>query len=203
MSGVCASQPVRDPQRLLQIEARRAMPDERFSGLRSGERLLNPTAQYEVSFGLTPDPLVRERVDKLFEGARLAIAEGRYNDTPGYIYVFHDNGDDDDVLKIGRTERRPNQRVAEWNRTLSTTDDAGERNVVMLFAYPTMANVFAERIVQETLRCEHLRGRLSVATGEELTEFFRIKNFLALKVFLRQTLAYIDWLFGKLIARRR
>lgn len=187
----CVSEAVTDRERLRLIAELRGTPEFRFSGA-FRRSAMSPAANYEVAFGRTPNPLVRERLDRLFQSARAAVASGLYGDRRGYIYVFHDLADASDVVKIGRTERDPRKRVAEWNRELATENGGRQQNVVMLFAYPTVANAFAERVVHEALRCEHIGNRLSVASGNELSEFFRIGNFRALKLFLRQTLAHVD-----------
>jgi hypothetical protein len=188
----CTSAPVTDTQRLTAIARERAKRQYRFVGPRTTIGLQHPLANYEIAFARTPNPLVRERVTRLFAGARQSIAAGFYGDTRGFIYVFHDLGDADNIVKIGCTERKPHKRVAEWNRELAQSTDSTLQNVVLLFAYPTFANTFAEEIIFETLRCERIGNRLNPITGAELKEFFTINNFLALKVFLRQTIAYID-----------
>jgi hypothetical protein len=201
VDGACVSEEVTDPERLRLIEQLRRAPEFRFSGV-FRRAVQSPAVNYEVAFARKMHPLVRVRLDRLLERARANIAAGRYGDRRGYIYVFHDLADGNNVVKIGRTVREPHKRVAEWNRELVTeSGERRQRNVVLLFAYPTLANEFAERVVHEALRCEHIGNRLSVASGNELSEFFRIANFRALKLFLRQTLAYVDrFVFG---ARRR
>lgn len=202
VDGACVSEEVTDPERLEMIAQLRRTPEFRFSG---GFRRVvqSPMVNYEVAFAHKMHPLVRLRLENLLRRARGNIAAGRYGDRRGYIYVFHDLADHSSVVKIGRTVRSPQKRVAEWNRELATEGSARhERNVVLLFAYPTLANEFAERVVHEALRCEHIGNRLSVASGNELSEFFRIANFRALKLFLRQTLAYVDRLVA-VSARRR
>lgn len=190
--GSCISRPVTDRDRLQLIAEARATPEFRFAGRRRNAPR-DPLLNYEIAFALTPNPLVRMRLENLFSRAGAAIREGAYRDYSGYIYVFHDLADPIDVIKIGRTERDPRKRVAEWNRELAEQQSGGrEQNVVLLFAYPTVANEFAERVVHETLRCEHVGDRLNINSGDELSEFFRVRNFRALKIFLRQTLAYVD-----------
>jgi len=188
----CVSVPVIDAQRLELIARERAKRQYQFVGPRTILGLRHPLANYEIAFARTPNPLVRERVARLFTSANQGIAEGFYGDTRGFIYVFRDLGDPDNIFKIGCTERKPHKRVAEWNRQLAQDVDSTLQNVVLLFAYAAFANSFTERVIQETLRCERIGNRLNPITGEELTEFFTIDNFLALKVFLRQTIAYID-----------
>lgn len=201
-TGQCRSDPVRDPERQNQIRAQRTRRVYRFTAGRQ-VAVHNPLLSYEVAFMRAPDPLVRERVEALLQAAASAVVRGEYSDRPGYIYVFHDLADADNLVKIGRTRRTPTQRVAEWNRALATPGDSGRaRNVVLLFAYKTLANEFAERIVKETLRCQHIPNRLALTSGDELTEFYRIDAILPLKIFLRQTLAYIDALITRALANR-
>lgn len=200
-SGQCQSEPVRDGQRMLQIESQRTKRQHRFVG---GQRVaaLKPTLSYEVAFARTPDPMVAARVSALLQGARNGIRQGLYNDKPGYIYVFHDLADAPNVVKIGRTTRAPTRRVSEWNRALAPATGGGtRRNVVLLFAYPTRANSFAERVVHETLRCQHLANRIGVVSGDEQSEFFRVDAIMPLKVFIRQTLAFVDALVSEEIQR--
>lgn len=192
-AGSCSNRPVTNRVRLDAIRVLRQTPEFNFSGRGARRAPQNPMLNYEVAFLRIPNPLVELRVNNYLQGAKAAIKAGLYGDYRGYIYVFHDLADPDNVVKIGRTERDPRKRIAEWNRELAETS-GHEQNIVMLFAYPTVANVLAERIVHETLRCEHIGDRLSINSGDELSEFFRISNFRALKIFLRQTLAFVDQL---------
>lgn len=188
----CASEPITDPQQLRQLDEQRRLARFQFANRYSSEPS-DPLSNYRITFGKTQSPLIKLRLDTLFMSARRALQDGIYGDETGYIYVFHDLGDPVNILKIGRTRRDARRRVSEWNRILAeAVDGPVARNVVLLYAYPTVANQFAERIIFEALRCERITNRLNLVTGDELSEFFRIDNFLALKIFIRQTLLFID-----------
>lgn len=162
---------------------------------------LPPVDVYTIAFGLQPHPLIAERVSKLFAREATSIVESAlpeeprgekelpYGDESGYIYVFHDIADPANVLKIGRTRQTPLERLAEWERELAP--EAG-KSLHLLAAYPTIANRFAERIVQELLRCHHIANRINPVTGRTLEEFYEIENLMALKLFLREMLRFVN-----------
>jgi hypothetical protein len=154
---------------------------------------MTPTDLYKLFFKELPDPRVERKVRNELALERKGIMSGERQrareERSGYIYVFRDVGDPLNVLKIGRTIRPPEQRIAEWEHELSPE---GGKNVILLFAYATVATTFAERIIHQTLFCEWLPKRLNARTSNALIEFFKIDNFLALKLFVRETIKYID-----------
>jgi len=199
---VCRPEPIRDAKAERAVAVLRQSRDARFVG--GGPRLprlLDPVTMYRVAFGREPDEQVARRVLRAFQREVRDIARGEQDDEPGYVYCFHELSDAPDVLKLGRTARTPEERLGEWERELSP--DEG-RSVILLFAHRTRCNVFAERIVHETLRCERIANRLNPVTGDELEEFFRLDNVMAVSVFVRQVLAYVDrWCDGAYARARR
>lgn len=145
----------------------------------------DPVSIYQVAFGEQVDRRVVENVRRLFKN----VANSEQRDRPGYIYCFHDIGDPPTVLKVGRTSRKPEERLAEWENDLAPEPG---RSIILLFAYPTSCNKLAERVVHELLRCRRIHNRFNPVTGDELIEFFTIDNALALSIFIRLTLGYID-----------
>ncbi len=178
--------------------------DSRFTLLPALRRNVRPPAHptllYAVCFGAQLDPIIAKRLSNVFAEQferMIALpaldespAQARMRiDAPGYIYCFHDIGDPPNVLKIGRTSRTPEQRLREWERELAPEPG---KSLHLLFAYPTKHNQFAERVVHETLRCENVVNRLNPLTGDELEEFYTIENVMALSIFVRETIAFVD-----------
>lgn len=151
-----------------------------------------PVDYYKACFELEPDPRVFGRVRKMLAREREGIMNGtrQYHESEfgGYIYCFHYLADPEDVVKIGRTQREPDQRVREWEHELGAK--AGD--VVLLFAYRTVANKFAEAVVHAVLTCEHQVARINARTDEVLDEFFRVRNIMALKKCLARIVAFIN-----------
>ena len=189
--SVCKSTPMVDEDQKRLVALRRRTAAFLFGRQDVRSKWVNPVDTYGVCFGLVLDPMVRRRVIGMFDRAAARVESGWFDDRRGFIYAFHDIGDPSTVIKIGRTERDPRERVREWNRELSASEDRA-KNLTLLFAYPTRSVVFAEGIVHETLRCERIANRLNPSTAGELDEFFEIANFMALKVFLRNVTKYID-----------
>jgi len=165
---------------------------------------LGPADAYTVAFLTLLDSGVVEHVKRLFADERAAIMRGerlpiderrpkvirrQTPDEPGVVYCFWNTRDAPELKKIGRTRRRAEERGREWEATL--TPEEGQQ-IVMLFSVPTRYNVFAERIVHATLLCEHQDGRVNEATGQLLTEYYRIVNVMALKLFVMMCIGYID-----------
>jgi len=165
---------------------------------------LGPSDAYTVAFLAALDSGVVEHVKRLFADERRAIMSGerlpidarrpklirRQNpDEPGVIYCFWNTLDRPELKKIGRTRRRAEERGREWEATL--TPEPGQQ-IVILFSVPTRYNVLAERIVHATLLCEHQDGRVNALTGQLLTEYYRVENVMALKLFMILCIGYID-----------
>lgn len=114
---------------------------------------------------------------------------GKPNDAPGSIYAFWITGQPLDQIKIGRTTQKTEERIAEWERSL--TPEPGDI-VNELFAFETRYNELAERIIHTTLTCEKIGRLRHPRTGRELTEFFRIDNVLLLRLFIAMCVRYAD-----------
>lgn len=211
--GVCRILPITDPQKLAAINAHRNTPAFSFVQQLSSRSVepLPPIDNYAIVFKLAPDPRINQRIQNLFtqESERIMASalpnevvdrEQPYGDADGYIYIFHDLADPANVLKIGRTVRRPQQRIAEWERELAP--DEG-KSVYLLAAYPTIANEFAETVLHEVLRCQRIANRINPVTNNELEEFFTIGNLLAAKLLVRQSLRFIDRFIAFWRSRRR
>ena len=151
-----------------------------------------PVDYYKACFELEPDPRVVGRVRKMLARERDGIMNGtrqfHESEFTGYIYCFHYLADPEDVIKIGRTQREPDQRVQEWEKELG----AKPGDVVLLFAYRTVANKFAEAVVHAVLTCEHQVARINARTDEMLDEFFRVRNIMALKKCVQRIVAFIN-----------
>lgn len=211
--GVCRVQPIGEQRKLAAIDAYRRTPAFSFVQQLSASNTepLPPIDNYAVAFKLAPDPRVNQRVQQLFatESERIMASalpgetvdrEQPYGDAPGYIYIFHDLADPARVLKIGRTARDPRRRMAEWERELAP--DEG-KSIYLLAAYPTLANEFAESVVHEVLRCHRIANRINPVTNDELEEFFTLDNLMATKLFVRESLRFIDRFCAYWRARRR
>lgn len=146
---------------------------------------------FRAVFGLELDERVTTSLSDLFATEMKTILRRKQRDSRGYIYCFRDLADPLDIVKIGRTVQRPEQRLAEWERTLSP-QSINKGFLVLEFAYATEFTIFAETVVHQALRCWHIEGRVNPFTGSELVEFYRNTNILALSVFVRQTLAHVD-----------
>lgn len=205
--GKCVTTPITNPDVLRVLRSARALPQLRFSPATASSvelstarrrrledwvnRSWTPTDFYKCVFEMEPDPRVVKRVQKLLDAEKTGIAAG-YRQNPsdlseltGWIYVFRSLADPSDVVKIGRTIRQPEQRISEWASELG-------QDVVLLFAYPTTANMFAESIIHAVLTCWHESGRINALTGDALDEFFRVPNLMALKMFVRSVLRFVD-----------
>ena len=210
--NICQSRPLRDPRTIAAVRAHRRT--NAFSFVRTPTTApynpLPPVDVFAVAFGLAPDPRVAERVETLFTAEATRILQSvpaaeatsddqLLDDERGFIYVFHDAADPPNVLKIGRTHRDPRKRVAEWERELAPE---GGKSLRLLAAYPTVANEFSEHVVQEMLRCQRITNRLNPVSNLELDEFFIVENLLALKLFIRGSLLFIDRFYMYWRARR-
>lgn len=151
-------------------------------------RLL-PDDVYRVAMGREPDPVIRPRTERLLAEARQLWETGESFPASGFIYAFHDTANSNRTLKIGRTTQEPEDRLAQWERTLSP--EQGD-SLYLLFAYRALDNVLAEAVVHETLRCERLHNLVNPLTNDELTEFFTIENALAAQILVRQVLADVN-----------
>ena len=208
--GRCVSLPVTNRSVLNFLRVVRALPEFRFivdadyklqvaknerKTLQLRESLANwtPTDFYKVCFELEPDARVVDKVRAMLDKERNDILNGLaqvdQRDRNGYIYTFHWLGDPQRIVKIGRTIRTPEERRAEWERALSPEEGV---NVIMLFSYATSANVLAESIIHTVLTCQHAVGRINPLSNDKLEEFFEISNIMALKVFIRNTIRYVD-----------
>lgn len=158
-------------------------------------KLSDPAVVFQVAFNKQADARIVARVRQKFAAKKRELegggsgAEQESRDAPGYIYCFHDIGDQPNVLKIGRTSRTPEERLAEWERELAP--ESGQ-SLIMLFAYHTDCNEFAEDIIHDLLSCRQIHNRINPNTGGELVEFFTIDNALALSIFIRETLRFIN-----------
>ena len=165
---------------------------------------LGPTDAYTAAFLALADTGVVEFVKRAFADERAAIMRGerlpidarhpkvlprQQPDEPGVVYCFWNTLDRPELKKIGRTRRRAEQRGREWEATL--TPEPGQQ-IVMLFSVATQHNVFAEKIVHAALLCEHQGGRVNERTGQLLTEYYRVRNLMALKLFMMLCVGYID-----------
>lgn len=211
--SVCRVLPITEPQKLDAIDAYRTTPAFSFLQQLSTHSTepLPPIDNYAVAFKLAPDARVNQRVQQLFAKETERIMESAlpgetvdreqpYGDAAGYIYIFHDLADPARVLKIGRTVRDPRQRMSEWERELAP--DEG-KSIYLLAAYATIANEFAEAVVHEVLRCHRIANRINPVTNDELEEFFTLDNLMAAKLFVRESLRFIDRFCAHWRARRR
>lgn len=181
-----------------------------FAARDGARELLSPTDAYATAFLRTADLGIVRAVSRLFARERRAIERGwrlrlsdderarlpplaraRHNyDPPGFVYVFRNSSDPETRhMKIGRTARSVQERLAEWERELEP--QAG-RQVQELFAVAARYNEFAEAVVHTVLTCERLGGVRNRRTGAELREFFAIDSLMALKLFIAHTVAYCD-----------
>lgn len=190
--NVCENREIDDKEFARKISLLRTTRDMRFvsdSNASVLKSLVDPVTMYSVSFARVLDERISERVHEMFVEEARDIVGGEQDDQPGYVYCFHELSDAPDILKIGRTSRTPPERIAEWERELSPHEGL---SVKLLFAHRTTSNKFAERIVQELLRCEHIVNRINPVTGDELVEFYRLDNVMAANVFVRQVLLFVD-----------
>jgi hypothetical protein len=166
---------------------------------------LPPTDAYTTTFLALADSGVVALVQQIFADERKAIEEGRrlpvdarrppvvrkqQPDEPGYVYCFRNVLDRPDLLKIGRTRRTARQRGAEWEHDLEPQEG---QQITVLFAVPTRYNKFAERVVHATLLCEHQGKRVNERTGRLLTEYYNLKNFSEVKLFVMLCVGYVNW----------
>jgi hypothetical protein len=147
-------------------------------------RTLFPTTVWGALTLHEPDPRLVKLVERTFEDEK----KRSVRDVAGYIYVFRDRRDPSLVVKIGRTERRPRDRIVEWQREL---DDRTRDQVLLLFSRPTRYNRLAESVIHKTLLCEWVPRRVD-ERGRQLVEYFRIANILALKALLIYATVYCD-----------
>lgn len=189
----CRLVAIENREQLAAVNVLRQTDSFRFVPLRGAPEppaaLPDPQTVFRVVFALELPRVINERVSMLFAREWRLAARGDRIDEPGLIYCFHVVGDPANVLKIGRTSRRPEQRRSEWERELAP---GGGKSVRLLFAHETACNEFAEAVVHETLRCARIANRINPRTRKELTEFFRIGNVMAASVFVRETLRYVD-----------
>lgn len=145
---------------------------------------------FKVVFQLEMDSRVAARLRSSFERERVSILRRQQRDEPGYIYCFHDIGDPATVVKIGRTKNKPETRLSQWENTLAPESPNGF--LVLLFAYKTSYNEFAELIVKQSLRCWNISNRMNPVTNTELTEYYQNNNIMALSVFVREVVRFVD-----------
>src|SRR6056297_1260879 len=186
---VCKTRPIKDKSVRGAVAAYRKQRQFQFVGGGRIGKALPPVDNFMVALGLQPDERLRARVQDIFAAAGAALLANSVRCERGYIYVFHDSGDPANIVKIGRTSRTPGQRLAEWERQLAPEPGKSLR---LLSAYPTRANRIAERVVQELLRCQRVENRINPLDNRQLDEFYRIDNVLALALFVRETLRYVD-----------
>jgi len=206
--GQCRVTPIDNKKVVAFLREARRLPDFRFvatddvasatprridrTALRRFVSEWTPVDYYKACFDLEPDPRVVGRVRKMMAREREGIINGtrqyHKSEFAGYIYCFHYLADPEDVVKIGRTQREPDQRVHEWEQELG----AKPGDVVLLFAYGTVANKFAEAIIHAVLTCEHQVARINARTDEMLDEFFRVRNIMALKKCVARIVAFVN-----------
>lgn len=165
---------------------------------------IGPTDAYTACFLALLDNGVIELVKRTFADERAAIMRGerlpinrrhpkvierQQPDESGVVYCFWNILDRPELKKIGRTRRRAEQRGREWEAALSPEEG---QQIVMLFAVPTKHNVFSERVVHAALLCEHVPHRVNEQSGRQLTEYYRVNNVMALKLFVMLCVGYID-----------
>jgi hypothetical protein len=174
---------------------------------------LGPTDAYTVAFLTLLDSGIIELVKRLFADERRAIMRGerlpidarrpavidrQQPDEPGVVYCFWNILDRPELKKIGRSRRRAEERGREWEAALTPAEG---QLIVILFSVHTKYNVFAERIVHGVLLCERLAGRVNEVNGQLLTEYFRVGNLMALKLFVMLCVGYIDQ-WGDIVRRQ-
>lgn len=193
----CREQPITSPKqreaiRMLRTTPRFVFVPKQDPPAAPPRQLADPTIVFQVAFNRQVDGRIVRRIRELFEKKKRDLAqygEAASGDDPGYIYCFHDIGDRPDVLKIGRTKRTPEERLVEWENDLSP--EVGQ-SLIILCAYPTECNKFAEDIFKALLACRQIHNRINPHTGAELTEFFTIDNAMATNIFIRETLRFIN-----------
>lgn len=220
----CRNDPITDPAERSRFDALRHLlaaaafrtgvaPPVQLPSL--GESLLlSPSQAYAVCFLRTLDARIEALLQRAFDDERRAIWAGRRLpppskdepplvarsrfDPPGVIYVFRDSSLRDRlVVKIGRTSRTARSRLVEWERELAPQE--GEQ-LQLLFAVPARYHEFAEETIHRTLECERLDKFINRRSGRKLREFFRVEQFMALKLFVLLSVAYTDQ-FGALQRR--
>jgi len=186
MSGKeCRPQQIVDVREQQFVIAKRQSAAFQFLVRGARKPLVRPSVAYAVAFARRTDPTIAVRVGRLFQRAQ------KSTDLPksGYIYVFHDRESDSDIVKIGKTESNPYKRLAEWQSELAPNE---ETSVDLLCAYRASDVTLAELVVHETLLCERQRAYVNPVTQRQLTEFFRVDNALALQIFVRQAVAFVN-----------
>lgn len=164
-----------------------------------------PIDAYGRLFLMQPDKRIIAMIETIVRDEERAVARGRRSeatggttDFPGFIYCFWNEDDEQPssnpqmiIVKLGKTTRKPEQRIAEWESDLSPEPGTSIR---LLFAFPTLFVSFAESLVHRTLYCEWLPKRVNIHNGRRLTEFFKIReaDLLALRLFVQLVLLYAD-----------
>lgn len=179
-----------------------------------------PIDAYGRLFLMQPDRRIIAMIEAIVRDEERAVARGKRSeatggttDFPGFIYCFWNEDDDQAattrqivdangrsttvtsskliIVKLGKTTRKPEQRIAEWESDLSPEPGTSIR---LLFAFPTLFTSFAESLVHRTLYCEWLPKRVNIHNGRRLTEFFKIReaDLLALRLFVQLVLLYAD-----------
>lgn len=162
---------------------------------------LYPSDAYAVIFLKRPADQVQAALQTVVADERRRVEWHRRNTrdrplaTPGAIYMFWITGQPANQIKIGRSQRAPRKRAAEWARSLSAVR---ETSVNLLFSFPTKYNELAEALIHTTLACERLDKLRHPTTGRELTEFFAADNVLALRLFVALCVQYADELGARL-----
>jgi len=157
-------------------------------------RALFPTTVWGALTLHEPDARLVRLVQRAFDDERKRTVR---LDTAGFLYVFRDRRDPPSVVKIGRTDRRPRDRIVEWQRELG---DRTRTEVLLLFARATRYNRLAESVVHKVLLCEWVPRRVD-SRGRQLVEYFRVANVLTLKALLIYATAYCD-AFGDQLPQR-
>lgn len=179
-----------------ELEKARALAREIASKELRGEQLpvMFPTDAYAVFFERRADSILDASIQTLLANMRQRVASGRLDDTPGVIYAFWITGEPTDHIKIGRSAQTPQQRMADWNRSIAGRGASSRQEQVVnqMHARRTRFNILAESLVHTTLTCEHLGQLRHPTTGSALTEFYRIQNIMALRLFMAVCARYAD-----------
>ena len=209
---VCVSPPITDRVALNYIARLRKTAEFSFGGASRRRRgLVPPPEAFKIVFARKLELVLVRRIERAAavalrrtieerkrRGTQLLLDEQEPDndgDEPGYIYCFHDWRDEPNVLKIGRTNRTPQRRLAEWHDELGLDREPATPTLALLFAYKTQLNELSERLIREALRCFRIHNRFNPYTDRELTEFYRMPNLLAASLFVRSVTAYVDRLW--------
>lgn len=165
--------------------------------------MLFPPDAYAIMFGMRADAAIQKSIQRLVQPNRQPVqrkTNKRFADGPGIIYMFWLSGHARDFIKIGRSTQTAEERLAEWNRSL--TREIGGRVVNQLFLFSTRYNILAESLIKTTLSCERLPNLRHERTGEALTEFFQIDNIMLARLFILLCVQYADAIGGQRTIRQ-